>query len=185
MSGIKESKRTQGDETKRLDCVVMLLAQTKMIYDEKRSQLHCSHRMRQSDIRKSVSCITVGYSQFLVSAARLNIFLSDASIHFVPYFSCIVYFIDYVMQSYRWYAQALSSCYIMYTILNVSITNRAASAPIREIRSSSRKTMTLVLILFFFALLGCVEIPLPRLCENGSINVSRHEWLAGFGRCSS
>lgn len=151
----EKQKNTRGDETQRLDCMAMLLAQMKMIYiyirwKAKPTILFPAARGNRILEKKSASLviyISVGYSEFFLflqpaSTYSCQILLDTPSLIFRAY---IVYFIDYVIQSmYR----RRSSCYIMYTIytLNVSITNRATSAPIRKIYSllSEKKTMTLM-----------------------------------------
>jgi hypothetical protein len=141
-------------------------------------------RTRQSDIGKIsaslVIYISVGYSEFFLflqpaSTYSCQILLDTPSLIFRAY---IVYFIDYVIQSmYR----RRSSCYIMYTIytLNVSITNRATSAPIRKIYSllSEKKTMTLMstLLPLLQAVLKCRY---QDSVEMKAENVSRRERLA-------
>lgn len=92
----EKQKNTRGDQTQRLDCMAMLLAQMKMIYIytmKSEANYIVPSRTRQSDIGKIsaslVIYISVGLFRILpFSATRLNIFLSDTFIrHSVPYIS--------------------------------------------------------------------------------------------------
>lgn len=85
----EKQKNTRGDETQRLDCMAMLLAQMKMIYIytmKSEANYIVPSRTRQSDIGKIsaslVIYISVGYSEFFL-------FLQPASTY-----SCQILLLD-------------------------------------------------------------------------------------------